>query len=797
MGWTAMIKILTNKTLICLFLLATFFFIAPKTVFAADANSQNATADSGAKKVIENKSNQEIAYYEDKDQKQYSASFWDAYRRNAGEDVTSTKGRAAFQFTDLMSSSTYMAGAGAAAGTFLPGVGTAAGAAIGAGVGAAGYIIDWAFNTTDQYTWKDPMGNTFKFHVDSGGEAVYVDGASQINGCEVLPAKLYKYRECMFCSLFQVIYVASDDITALSLNNLSEGFAVVIAIGLAIFIAIQTLGHVSSLTKQDAPKFLDTLIRQTFKFFIAFLLLHFHRQLLDYILLPILNTGLVMGRNFLFSNGDDLCAIIPLDKIDVAAYGNELYSNLVCYITTIQREIGFMQAIGSSLLCIGGNSMLQLADFGDGFQMAVVGFILAAFGFLLSIAFAFYLLDAVVQLGIVGALLPFLIASWPFKVTSKYANTGFQMLLNSAFIFVFMGLVVSVNLRLVGASIGETSKVSLAEQLKEVNPNFKEDSIDKATGALKVTNDDDYINMGGLSALYVAINNGNFKKLTELTDISGLDFLIMLFCCIFGFKFTTQAQSLADKMASGSVSGISPSIATMGGSAALGMAKKATQSTREAAEAKVKQGIGNIYRGGKSRIKSLFSRNRSGGTAGTGFSKPKTPTVFNQGGPRANAPSPSRPYGSDTSKPTPVNFEQRTSIETPRNLEERMQLENQLGNEFDNTELGRSFAKTAQAASNKKDLKSIRKQKAKVKNAYVKARMAGQNQEEALKSAQEFSALSMGGNAAEMTPNEASEIIAQTQERKNPPKNLGKNNGSKKGNNRISRKAKKHGGRRR
>ena len=74
--------------------------------------------------------------------------------------------------------------------------------------------------------------------------------------------------------------------------------------------------------------------------------------------------------------------------------------------------------------------------------------VIAAFAFLLSIAFAFYMIDAVVQLGIVGALTPFLVASWPFKATSQYTSSGFKMLLNSAFIFVFIGLaVITTDLR--------------------------------------------------------------------------------------------------------------------------------------------------------------------------------------------------------------------------------------------------------------------------------------------------------------------------------------------------------------
>lgn len=757
--------------------------------------------DLKAEKAEATKKEGEIAYYTNKKTGEtFIASFWEAYRRDKNlTDIASGSKyeRQAFQMSNLgdyVGKATLM---GTGLGSAFGAVGAIPGAAIGAAVGAATYVIDWAFNKTETHTWTDAAGNTFKFQIDSGNEAVYAGEDTAIGGCEVLPAKIYRYRECMFCPLFKVIYVAADDITAISVNTLSEGFAVIIGLGLAIWIAVQTLAHVSSITKQDAPKFIDSLIKQSFKFLIAFLLLHFHRQVFDYILLPILNTGLIMGRRFLFSNGDDLCAVIPFDGIDVAAYGQDLYSNLVCYITVIQREIGFMQAIGSSLLCIGGHSMIRL-DFTDGFQMAVVGFILAAFGFLLSIAFAFYLVDAVVQLGIVGALLPFLIASWPFKSTTKYANTGFQMLLNSAFIFVFMGLVVSVNLRLVGASVDETARTSMAERLKEINTSFKSSAYNEETGALQISQSDAAtVQMGGLSSIYMAINAQNMTKLKELTDISGMDFLIMVFCCIFGFKFTQQAQSLADKMASGSVSGIAPSIATMGGSAALGMAKKATQAPREAAERKVKQGIGNAYRG----TKSFFSR-KKGSSSGTGFGNGKSPTVFSQGG----VPKKPGQYGSSESNQpqAPITISQSSAANSstplqPKNLAEKRKMEKRFAREYDKSEMGKfdnvMGRANSEAGASPESKKMMRRIKAQSRNAYVKAKMDGKSDTEAFQIANQAAVETSASEIQKMTGVNVMEMIKGAQKKPTPPKKLNANNGSRKGNTRVSRKSRKHGGR--
>ena len=57
--------------------------------------------------------------------------------------------------------------------------------------------------------WTDAAGNTFSFKVENNGDLVYEQSKDkQISknwiGCEVLPAKLYRYRDCMFCPLFTI-----------------------------------------------------------------------------------------------------------------------------------------------------------------------------------------------------------------------------------------------------------------------------------------------------------------------------------------------------------------------------------------------------------------------------------------------------------------------------------------------------------------------------------------------------------------------------------------------------------------
>ena len=485
-------------------------------------------------------------------------------------------------------------------------------------------------HTTEHKTCKQAGGHLYCFaKIGEDISIEYADAEKSMKGCEVLPVKLYNMRKCFFCPLFTVVYSAATKMPKISFDKLAAAFATLIALGLAIWIAIQTLTHVSSLTKQDAPKFLAGLIKQSYKFLIAFLLLQYGNQIFTYAVNPVLSAGINFGTVFLENNKADEKAAEDINKEiqsradKVPYYGfydnknNDLYKQLDRYVSDIQREIAFMQAVGSSLVCTGNRTLLhktEVETFADGFKMILQGMVFAIFGFLLSLAFAFYMIDAVVQLGIVGALMPFLIASWPFKVTSQYAGTGFKMLLNSAFIFVFIGLTVEVNMQLINAAL--TNNVGGKQEIKASNT--------------------DDVSMGALQEIAIAINEQDSTKLTELTDISTMGFLILIFCCIFGFKFMGQTSSLAGQFSSGGIKPTAPSIATMGASAALSGAKKVSKPVREAigrkaedAEMAVVGAIAHPIKTAKSigrGVRNIFRGKKGGGDSGEGGSESETET---------------------------------------------------------------------------------------------------------------------------------------------------------------------------
>ena len=284
-----------------------------------------------------------------------------------------------------------------------------------------------------------------------------------------------------------------------------------------------------------------------------------------------------------------------LAKTKGVFYDKNLYIKIDSFIVFVQKNIAFMQSVGSSILCVGGNAVIWKGNkitWGDGFQLVLMGLLLSAFAFLLIIAFSFYLVDAIVQLGIVGALLPFMIATWPFKISSKYSKIGWNMILNSAFVFLFSGMVVTVDLALVNSALTYTA-------------NNGKNKVMASDGKTEIKS-------GSLYHIASAINEQNEEEVVNLTDISSTGFLILLFCCIYGFQFMGKTSDLAGKFAGGALKPIAPGIATMAGSAAKSLALKSTQHAREAISGKIKD-TGKAAWGG---VKSVFKGSKGENAAG-------------------------------------------------------------------------------------------------------------------------------------------------------------------------------------
>lgn len=544
-------------------------------------------------------------------------------------------------------------------------------------------------------------------------------------GCVPLPAKLAESRSCIYCPLFKTIFNAAQSMSTKAYDKLAGPLANVMLIGFAIVIAFMVLKNVSSFTKQDAPKFVTELLVNMFKVLVAYYMLKNANIVYGYIVGPVLKAGFEFGSSLLFAKNDSYLAACDVSKtlqnVSNGVMPAYLYTNLDCFIRAVQAEVAVPQSVGSSLMCVARNAGKEsigpvrnvLWDFGMMFQ----GFAIWVMGWIISLAFAFYLIDATIQLGIIGALMPFLIACWPFKATRNYTSKGWGIFMNTFFVYVFMGLVVSINVELLGQGL---------------------------TGS-----------KGGFDAIMKALNGNNVQELKELLDIGFAGFLVLVACCLFAFKLTGQAFDLAGTMAGGG----GPKIGANIGGLAYGAATKGVQGTLKtglgAAKAvSDKTGLTNVVNKGrdwaKDKVWGAVGLGRRSGAAGnkqarrsqmgdqqqqqssTDGQTPQTqtrpatpgapnPTAQNQikkmqqAGPRSQQPAtpspqtptnPSTPQGGAAQGGTPHgNQADAQQTQTPQQTPEQMRQ--QLESDYNNTANGRAGRQmiqnqTAEVARNKK-----------------------------------------------------------------------------------------------
>ena len=361
--------------------------------------------------------------------------------------------------------------------------------------------------------------------------------------CRKIPEVMSAIGQCILCPVFQVILNTDQAMATKSFNALSAGFRNVVIIVMALFIAYQTLLNVSALTKQDVGKYLQSILFQAFKALVAALFLTNSDFAYHYIINPLISASLEFGLTII-----DEEALSTMQSATEAAKSEmnkgvisiDLLAQVKGAVRTFSYSTATLPAIGHALMCA---SIHRAAKFLIDISMFIQGLVVYGFGWMISLAACFYLLDSVVRFGIFCTLLPFLIAAWPFKVTAKYTKAGWDIFMNTAFNFIMMGLVISLTTEL----------------------------VEQALSGGDMTADE-------LTAL---IDSDKVDDLKKVFDFGSGKFIVLIAACIFAFKLVGQINQLANDISGtsggtnigGKIGGLAAQVAKRAaGTAAKGLA---------------------------------------------------------------------------------------------------------------------------------------------------------------------------------------------------------------------------------
>lgn len=439
--------------------------------------------------------------------------------------------------------------------------------------------------------------------------------------------KLNEYQAdlsvCPTCGIFETILIADQKLASGAFEKLSNGLIKLLTTAFLIFLAYQVLLLVGSPAKQGSGKFLNTVMLQGFKVAVAIILLETPTYIYENGLSPIIESGFDFGlsliptdaKNVVDSYAENYSSFDQKNKLLTA----DFLKKMMGAVEGFNEKSSIIPAIGRSLYCNSWQN--KIWGIIPHWEMMFEGIIVFAFGLMIMLAVGFYLLDIAIHLGVICCVLPFLIACWPFKLTAGYSSVGWKMLLNVFFRFVMMGVLL--------ATVVELLKEALTAGINE--------------------ND-----------LMEWLNSNDTDSLSKAMNISGLQMLILVICCMISMKLVRNLSNVTERYGSGGVptgdmgsnlggvaAGVATNIAKAGMGKAGEVAGKAAgdiaeasgvKGAAQAAGNKVKDGLksfgGAMGIGSKAKMAGGRGGNKSGEekSSQTGGSGNNSDSSENKGG---------------------------------------------------------------------------------------------------------------------------------------------------------------------
>lgn len=448
------------------------------------------------------------------------------------------------------------------------------------GKNAANYRAakDFVEQTDVYYDCKEIDGKTNCNVVNANGDVV--GGVSK--ECASIAARAGQFNKCIFCPLFLALFNTSQTLGTKASTAFGQGFANLLAIGMALFIAYETLKMVGSFTQQDTRKFLNTVFIQFFKMFIAYYLLTHMTEFYNLIVSPLIIAGFDFGTAMMTTSAGENSAGASSGVISTAVYGK-----INGFVNSVQQQIAQIIALGGFLWCYAFEEGKE--DLLPNFIMMLSGGVFFIVGWMIMLSFSFLLIDGMIQLGVFTALAPFIIASWPFKLTKSYTMKGWGILLGCVLTFAMGGMMLSIVTELIAAGISGQ------------NSSFQ-DIVSKA-------------------------NNPDTKveEFNAMLDLSGTAFLVTIACAIIAFRLSGKISELVNKFGGDAGPGIGSDMGKQANHAAMRTAKTLGKAAGGAASAaydgsKLQKGVNKVAAAAKHPIRSLrnYANKGKGEEGGSG-----------------------------------------------------------------------------------------------------------------------------------------------------------------------------------
>ena len=353
--------------------------------------------------------------------------------------------------------------------------------------------------------------------------------------------------------VYNLIRDACSTVAEGSWDIFAPSLQAVVAVGTGIYIAMYTLRNVGSFSQQDVSAYFSDdktglfILMAKATFIIA--LLGNPDFVYQYLIATIIQAGAEVGgaEGWEFGSATDL---------------RSLFNNVIATIDDFNGKAYTIVAIGKALFCLITLPESFLDKLGL-LKLVPFGAITYAFGQVLLIYIAFYMMDILFRLGVACMLLPMAIACGISKLTITYTSKLWKLFVNIAFNFVVLGMVLDFTVLMIEASMktldGGGADIDAGPSLQEF---LKQSSL----------------------------SSSDVDAVNDLLSLGSFVFLVL--SCMIAMKLCMNAEQLAEKI-SGESGGIKKGSGIgqkLGAKAVSGATKVATAPLNQAGNVAVAAG---------------------------------------------------------------------------------------------------------------------------------------------------------------------------------------------------------------
>lgn len=383
-------------------------------------------------------------------------------------------------------------------------------------------IFDKAFRS--KWVWAGILACVCVFCFGIG--EVHAEGYE----CPTMDELRERYQsKCFACQIVKVLIASFMQAASMVYDVSRDAGVKLLVIGAALWTAFWALKKVSSLTSQEPMNMMNELIIMMFKVLVAYVFITAGaKALISYAINPIMGAGADFGIAMVvesenMSAGDPSGENAYNGPTDIVSAN--LMNKILRFSEGVSNEVAKNLIIGNALTCfsikqgINWNFIIEIHI--PDIWLWLCGAAIWVVGLLLTITVCYYLIDIPFKLGFAIIALPVVIGLWPFDLTKDKFKDCMGIIFNATATFIFLAISTSYAMVLMDEALGNIENLEAA---------FEKDDV-----------------------TYVS----------DLFDITGSRFLIIMFCYIYGFKMIGDfTKSLPDKFV-GTGMGLGSSVSPM------------------------------------------------------------------------------------------------------------------------------------------------------------------------------------------------------------------------------------------